>query len=103
MSFHGWGLTMTVTELLRQAGAPQELVLKEHGTLLALSKLGRYEAECSLFEAKYQEPLSSFRQRLQSMNNQEDFEADDDLVDWEFADRAVHWWRETLAALRHAD
>jgi len=94
---------MTVTEILRQVGTPQAAVLKEHVTLLALSKLSRYEAECSLFEAKYQEPLSSFRQRLQSMTDKEDFEADDDLADWDFAERAVHWWRETLAALRHAD
>ncbi len=94
---------MTVTEILNQVGTPQAAVLKEHVTLLALSKLSRYEAECSLFEAKYHEPLPSFRQRLQSMTDQEDFEADDDLVDWEFADRAVNWWRETLAALQHAD
>jgi hypothetical protein len=94
---------MTVTEILQQVGTPPSAVLKDHVTLLALSKLNRYEAECSQFEAKYQEPLSSLRRRLQSMTNQEDFAADDDLADWEFADRAVQWWRETLVALRHAD
>lgn len=94
---------MTVADMLKQAGETESHVLKEHLILLALSKISRYETECSLFEAKYAEPFDAFRRRIHAMKNQEDFAADDDLLDWEFAHRALHGWQEKLNAIRHAD
>lgn len=94
---------MTVADILKQAGEQEALALREHVTLLALTRISRYEAECALFEAKYAEPFEAFQQRVQAMKNQEHFEADDDLMDWEFAHRALLGWREKLDAIRHAD
>lgn len=94
---------MTIADILRQAGEPEAMALREHVTLLALSRISRYEAECALFEAKYAESFEAFRQRILAMKNQEDFEADDDLADWEFAHRALLGWREKLDAIRHVD
>lgn len=94
---------MTVADILKQAGEQEAQVLREHVTLLALSRISRYEAECALFEANYAEPFDAFRQRIQAMKNQEDFQADDDLLDWEFAHRALLGWREKLDAIRHVD
>ncbi|MBK5970283.1 hypothetical protein [Thiorhodovibrio winogradskyi] len=94
---------MTVADMLKQAGETESQVLKEHLILLALSKISRYETECALFEAKYAEPFDAFQRRMLAMKNQEDFAADDDLLDWEFADRALRGWNEKLDALRHVD
>lgn len=94
---------MTVAEILKQAGEQEAQALREHVTLLALAKISRYEAECALFEAKYAESFSAFQQRIQAMKNEEDFAADDDLMDWEFAQRALLGWQEKLDAIRHAD
>ncbi len=90
---------MTVAEILKQAGEREDLALKEYATLLALSKISRYEVECSLFEAKYREPLAQFQRHVQSLQDQEDFAVEDDLMDWEFADRALRWWQERLTEI----
>ncbi|SDX32844.1 hypothetical protein SAMN05421644_101106 [Allochromatium warmingii] len=93
---------MTVADILRQVGEQESVALKEHVTLLALARISRYEAECAVFEAKYAESFETFRQRIQAIKHQEDVEADDDLMDWEFAHRALLGWREKLDAIRYA-
>ncbi|SMP48574.1 hypothetical protein SAMN06295888_10518 [Desulfonatronum zhilinae] len=92
---------MTVVEILKQAGECEDHVLREHATLLALSKMSRYEAECALFEEKYAEPFHAFKERVRSMLNEEDFQMDDDLMDWEFAHTALSWWKDKLEEIRH--
>ena len=94
---------MSISEIFNQSGEHEENALKMHAILLALSKISRYEAECAHFEAKYNESLSSFRKRVQAVTDQEDFEADDDLMDWEFASRACQWWKSKLDAIGHVD
>ncbi len=94
---------MTVSEILRQAGEYEDTVLKTHATLLALSKISRYEAECALFEVKYNESLDSFGNRIQALKNHENFSEEDDLMDWQFASRARQWWSEKLKELGHVD
>ena len=93
---------MTVTEILGKAGEREADVLREHAILLSLSRLSRYEAECSSFQAKYGESFESFRDRVNAMVSEEDFDLEDDLMDWEFAHRAHAWWRSRLEELRDA-
>ena len=33
--------------------------------------------------------------------NEEDFEQEDDLMDWEFAKAALNWWQSRISELRH--
>jgi hypothetical protein len=100
MFFQEW--TMTVTEILKQAGECEDHALREHATLLALSKMSRYESECALFEKKYKESFHAFKRRIAAMRNEENFEAEDDLMDWEFAHEALNWWKGKLEDIRHA-
>jgi len=93
---------MSITEILERTGQTESTVLREHLILTGLSKLSRYEAECTLFREKYRESMESFRQRLEGKVNQEEFAEEDDLLDWEYAETARKWWREQLEELRHA-
>ncbi len=93
---------MTVAEILKQAGGSEALALREHATLLALSKMSRYESECALFDEKYGQSFQSFKNRITAMHNEEDFQAEDDLMDWEFAHEALNWWKGKLEDIRHA-
>jgi len=93
---------MTVAEILTQVGEREEFVLREHATLLALSKISRYEAECNMFRAKYSENFESFQARIERMQNEEDFEADDDLMEWQFANRALILWQERVREICRA-
>ena len=93
---------MSISEVLNKTGQTESMVLREHLILTGLAKLSRYEAECLHFEKKYGETLESFKERLSRKQQEEDFVQEDDLMDWEFADAALKWWRSQLEELRHA-
>jgi hypothetical protein len=38
---------------------------------------------------------------LNQKRNEEDFEQEDDLMDWEFANAALKWWQSRISELRH--
>jgi hypothetical protein len=92
---------MSIAEILNKTGQTESMVLREYLILTGLTKLSRYEAECSRFKNKYGEPLESFRDMLNQKRNEEDFEQEDDLMDWEFADAALNWWQSQISELRH--
>ncbi len=79
------------------ADNPQQVqaVFREHMILQAFSKLSRYQAECRLFEKKYGASFDKVRQNQQH-EGAEDFALEDDLLDWEYAQAALHWWQERL-------
>ena len=91
---------MTIAEILSKAGETEADALREHALLLSLSKVSRYEAECGRFRAKYGESLASLRERVGKMEEDEDFQVDDDLADWEYADTALTWWHSRVEGLR---
>jgi hypothetical protein len=93
---------MTVAEILTEAGEKQDTVLREHAVLVALSKVSRYEAECNGFISKHGQGFEAFRARIEAMENEESFEAEDDLLDWEFAHRALIRWGDRAQELRRA-
>ena len=93
---------MTVAEILSQAGESETEALHEHAMLLCMSKISRFEAECRQFQAKYGKKFETVRKRLQNVQGKEDFETEDDLMDWEYAHSALAWWRERIEELRHA-
>ena len=93
---------MTVAEILTKAGETEADALREHAVLLSLSKVSRYEAECNRFQAKYSERFDAFRDRVNGMREKEDFQLEDDLMDWEFAHTALNWWGKRIEDLRNA-
>ena len=94
---------MTVTEILTKAGESEEGALREHAVLLSLAKLSRYQAECASFARKYSESFESFRDRVNGMINEEHFDMEADLMDWEFAHRARAWWQSRVEELHDAE
>ena len=93
---------MSIFEILDKTGQTESAVLREHLILTGLAKLSRYEAECGYFEKKYGESLKSFEERINRKSQEEDFAQEDDLMDWEYADAALKWWRSQLEELRRA-
>jgi hypothetical protein len=92
---------MSIAEILNKTGQTESMVLREYLILTGLTKLSRYEAECSRLKKKYGQPLESFRDMLNQKRNEEDFEQEDDLMDWEFANAALNWWQSRISELRH--
>ncbi len=92
---------MSIAEILNKTGQTEAMILREYLILTGLSKLSHFEAECARFERKYGESLESFRDILSQKKNEEDFEQEDDLMDWEFADAALNWWQSRISELRH--
>ena len=93
---------MTVAEILSKAGESETEALQEHAMLLCMSKISRFEAECGQFQAKYGKPFETFRNQLHNVREEEDFEVEDDLMDWEYAHSALAWWRERIEEVSHA-
>ncbi|CEP68482.1 Uncharacterized [Moorella glycerini] len=74
-----------VGPVLRNMGfANEREALKEQALLLILSKINRYRAECSYYEKKYGMTFEKFAAMVHE-NSGEDFEHEDDLLDWRFA------------------
>jgi hypothetical protein len=65
-------------------------------------KVSGYERECERFRHKYGQSLEGFRQQLEEMCGSEDFAMEDDLADWEFAERALLLWQKRVEILRRA-
>jgi hypothetical protein len=73
--------------------------------MLLLSAQSRF-AECmqevKQFEAKYQMDFVSFQHMVEARLNTEDFEQEDDLMAWKFAQDAADYWRQTSEELKRA-
>ncbi len=93
---------MSISDILDKTGQTESAVLREHLILTGLARLSRYEAECAVFEKKYRESLESFKNRINQKREEENFAQEDDLMDWEYSDAALKWWRSQLEDLRRA-
>ena len=71
--------------------------------MLLLSARSRY-AECmqdvKQFEAKYLMDFASFQQMVETHSNAEDFEQEDDLMAWKFAQDAADYWQRASEDLK---
>jgi hypothetical protein len=54
------------------------------------------------FEAKYQMGFANFQRMIETRLNAEDFEQEDDLMAWKFAQDAADYWRQTSEELQRA-
>jgi len=93
---------MAISEVLDKTGKTESIVVREYLIMTGLAKLSRYEAECAHFEKKYGEPLGSFKKIIDQKRHEEAFTQEDDLMDWEYADAALKWWKSQLEELRRA-
>jgi hypothetical protein len=96
-------MQQVMTETLTAAGfaSPSEAALALSLTI-ALAKVSRYEREAQHFRHKYGDMLEVVRARVEHATGTEDFAVEDDLADWEFAERGLALWQKRVEILRHA-
>ena len=93
----------TMAQVLSAGGfATPEAAAWEVSLTLALAKVSQHERECLGFAHKYGESLESLQKRVEGMTGAEDFTMEDDLADWEFAERALELWQKRVEVLRRA-
>lgn len=80
-----------IQEILTETGESTQSIVREHLILQGFAKHSRYQAECTMFEKKYGCTLDQFKQQL-FIGEQENFVAEDELLDWEYASTALEWW-----------
>ncbi len=72
--------------------SPADL-LRNYALNHILSKIHKYEAENNHFIKKYSCKFKEFRVKIKNMENEENFEWEDDLMDWEFAVENLAVWK----------
>ncbi len=92
-----------ITETLTDGGfSSQSDAALELSLTIALARVSRYERESQHFRHKYGEPFEVMRSQLAHATGTEDFKVEDDLADWEFAERSLALWQKRVEILRHA-
>jgi hypothetical protein len=84
--FQGFGITNIGT------------ILENEAIMMLLTKESKYRAEYNLFKNKYNSEFEDFKKKVES-SGKEDFDVEDDLMDWEFAANALKTIEEQKRAL----
>ena len=61
--------------------------------LSARSKYAEFHQEVKRLEVKYGMTFAAFQRIVEARINEEDFEQEEDLMAWKFAQEAVDYWR----------
>jgi hypothetical protein len=89
----------TTESILASLGYPDPLVAaRQHARMILLGRLARYQAAIRQLEAKGGCTLKELRARYTAQSS-EDFEADDDYLQWRWYADAVETVNAQLAAL----
>jgi hypothetical protein len=70
--------------------------------LSARPKYAEFHQEVKRFEVKYGMTLAAFQGVAEARVNEEDFEQEEDLMAWKFAQEAADYWRHKIEELEHA-
>lgn len=73
-------------------------IIENEAIMLLLARESRYKAEYNKFKSKYNSEFMEFKAKVEA-SGKEDFEVEDDLMDWEFAAHALDMIREKKRAL----
>jgi hypothetical protein len=63
--------------------------IKNQALMIILAKLDKYESENSFFEKKYLMTFEEFQKNIQAQTKTENFEEEDDYLDWRFTREAL--------------
>lgn len=93
-------LRTTIKTIFKDAGITSEdEVLKSQAEMITFAKLNRYEAEVNKYRNKYQTLFKEFEKQLRTQKNEENFQKEDDYLDWRFAEEALKLWNERKEVL----
>lgn len=62
--------------------------IENEAIMMLLARESKYRAEYNLFKDKYKAEFEEYEKKVRK-SKEEDFEVEDDLMDWEFAYRAL--------------
>ncbi len=93
-------IPQTMGEVYRELKISPQSLLQQYITSAVYGKINKYEAETLFFEKKYSSTYEAFSKKVNSMINQENYEWDDDLMDWEYAQEALLRWKQKLNAVK---
>ena len=75
----------TLIDVLKYGNINPEKALTEYAIIDLLNKKDKYEQDVRAYEQKYNSDFYAFELKIHSQKNTENFEIEDDLMDWEFA------------------
>lgn len=75
-------------------------LLKNYALNLIYGKIHKYEVENVFFEKKYGQSYEAFKHKIENMEDEEHFEWEDDLNDWEFVVENLKYWKQKLDELQ---
>jgi len=82
--------TENTEAIIRQFGFKDlRSFIKNQALLMLTAKLDKYEAETKRYEARYHMSYTEFRKKMGKVDGVEDFEKEDDYLDWRFAVEAM--------------
>ncbi|PIU64350.1 MAG: hypothetical protein COS84_08505 [Armatimonadetes bacterium CG07_land_8_20_14_0_80_40_9] len=88
--------------LMEDGYESKDQVVDSFTIMIVLSKIDKYKSECAKYEKKYDCSLDALKSRIEKMEGEEEFEIEDDLMDWEFAENAKKLWQKRLEVLNSA-
>ena len=95
-------MNATTQVLLEDGYRSTDEVFRGWALMTAMSKLEQYRAECESLAKKHGQTVDEFEFATHAVKGHEDFGAEDDLADWEFASQALAWWQAKIEELRVA-
>ena len=78
-------IPVTLANLYQELAISPVILLKNYALTQIYTLLQKYDVENRTFEDKYGCGFAEFKAKIDSMENDENFEWEDDLMDWEFA------------------
>ena len=95
-------MNATTQVLLEDGYRSMDEAFRGWALMTAMSKLEHYRAACESLAKKHGRTLDEFESTTHAVKGREDFGAEEDLEDWEFAAQALAWWQAKIEELRGA-
>ncbi len=86
----------SLADIYRDMAISPLILLRNYALNHVHTMIHKYEAENIRFEKKYGCLFHEFKSKVDGMENDENFEWEDDLMDWEFAAENLSLWRKKL-------
>ncbi len=95
-------LPTELIDVYEKLGQEPMTILKNYALDMVMAKIQKYEAESKKFAKQYQTTFYRFKKKVESMRETENFRWDEDLLDWQFAEENLKFWKQVLKNLKRA-
>lgn len=92
-----------INNIFREVDISPSNLLSQYVLNIVYSKINKYEAEILSFENKHNSTYKEFKGKIEKMKNEECFEWEDDLMDWEFAFQNLNYWKNKVKDIKEND